>query len=177
MLNGRKEMGGVNQRGGSGPVGGMAAKPEPGTRAGDPGADCPGQRRGREYPCVGGTAQGDRANGVSVAAAICQSRVGGSAEPAARWASATNHGGEGTSGSQRDPAQAEDHDPLECATFGQRSGLVLGHGASHLAEVRPAASPGRHLQIQPGPGVRQQVGRYRGSVSRPARTGTGAVRG
>jgi transposase len=45
------------------------------------------------------------------------------------------------------------------------------------AEVWPAAAPGRHLQIQPRPGVRHQIGRYRGSVSGPAGTSVGAVRG
>src|SRR5215469_4818621 len=148
MLHGRKEMGGGSQRSGSGAVGGVVAKPEYRTGAGNPGADSIGQRGGREYPRAGGTTQGYPTNGVSVAATVCQSWLGRSAQPAARWASTADQLDAGTSSGERHPAQAEDGYPLERTAVGQGSWLVRGHRASHMAEVRPAAAPGRHLQIQ-----------------------------
>src|SRR5215471_4954490 len=104
MLHGRKEMGGGSERSGSSPVGGVVATPEC-TRAGNPGADSIGQRGRREYPRAGGTAQGYPTNGVSVAATVCQSWLGRSAQPAARWASTADHLDTGTSSSERHPAQ------------------------------------------------------------------------
>ena len=151
MLHGRKEMAGGSQRSGSSPVGGVVAKPDYRTRAGDPGANSIGQRGGREHSCTGRTAQGYPTNGVSVAATLCKSWLGWSPQPTACWASTADHLGQGANGRERHPAPAEGRYALERATLGQRSWLVCGNRASHMAEVRPAAAPGRQLQVAPDP--------------------------
>src|SRR5215472_14932322 len=118
MLHGHKEMGGGSQRSGSSPVGGVVAKPEYRTRVGNPGADSIGQRGGREYPRAGGTAQGYPTNCVSVAATVCKSWLGRSAQPATHWASTADHLQTGTSSGERHPAQAEDGYTLKLAALG-----------------------------------------------------------